>query len=110
MNYRPYSCLIFSACTIFLLAACSSSSNLQSVSEARIISAGSSFGQSLTAQNNGLSGISVLLAPALTPNSGSLLFHLLTSPQSNNDLAHARLPLSEITQAAYYKFAFPPQG
>ena len=109
MNCHLIAWLIFSSLIISLLSACSSASALLPVSDSRIISNGSSFGQSFTAQNTGLSGISVLLAPSESPDSGSLLFHLRVSPQSNNDLALARLPLSEITQEDYYKFDFLPQ-
>lgn len=101
--------LFFSSLIIFLLSACSSASALLPVGDSRIIRNGSSFGQSFTAQNTGLSGVSVLLAPSESISSGSLLFHLRVGPQSNDDLALGRLPISEITHKDYYKFDFPPQ-
>jgi hypothetical protein len=100
---------VFLLFIVFSLAACSASSMILPVSDSRIINHGSSFGQSFTAKNNGLSGVSVLLAPTETQSTGSLLFHLRTSPQSTDDLARARLQLSELTRQAYYKFDFPPQ-
>ncbi len=102
--------LLFSSSFVFLLSACSSASTLLPASDSRIIKNGSSFGQSFTAQNAGLSGVSVLLAPSESLSSGSLLFLLRTNPQSSDDLARARLPLSEIAHQDYYKFDFPPQN
>jgi hypothetical protein len=109
MKRQPFSWLLLSSFIIFL-SACSPNSALLPVSDSRIIKAGSSFGQSITAQNTGLSAVSVLLAPAGSPASGSLLFHLRANPQSKDDLARARLPLSAITQQTYYKFDFSPQS
>ena len=102
--------LLLSSLIIFLLPACSPNSALLPVDDSRIINNGSSIGQSFTAQNTGLSGVSVLLGPSGSHSSGSLLFLLRISPQSNEDLARARLPLSEITHQAYYRFDFPPQS
>jgi hypothetical protein len=109
MKHSPLYWLVFISLIVFLLAACTTSSMILPVSDTQIIDHGSSFGQSFTAQNNGLSGLSVLLAPIQAQNAGNLLFHLKTSPQSNDDLALARLPLSEVTHQAYYKIDFPPQ-
>jgi uncharacterized membrane protein len=110
MRHHLIGWLLLSSLIIFTLSACSTTSALLPVSDFQIINNGSSFGQSFTAQNTGLSGVSVLLAPADSLSSGSLLFHLRVSPQSNEDLALARLPLSEITHQTYYKFDFSPQN
>jgi hypothetical protein len=110
MKHSPLYLGVFLLFIVFSLAACSTGSTSLPVSDSRIINQGSSFGQSFTSQNNGLSGISVLLAPIQTQSAGSLLLHLRTSPQSTDDLVSARLPLSEITRQAYYKFDIPPQS
>jgi hypothetical protein len=94
---------------VFLLAACSPSPVTLPVNDSRVINNGSSFGQSFTAQYDGLSGVSVLLEPSANPTSGSLLFHLRTDPHSQDEIASAHLPLTEVTHKDYYKFDFPPQ-
>lgn len=101
--------IIFSILTS-TLSACSTSTALLPVNNSQILISGMSFGQSFTADHMGMSGISVMLAPSDSPGSGSLLFHLRSSPQSINDLALARLPLSEISHQNYYKFDFTPQS
>jgi hypothetical protein len=109
IKHQPRIWLIFLSSIAFFLIACSFDSAKIPVADSRIINSGSSFGQSFTAQNDGLSGISILLAPSLSSTSGSLVFHLRTNPLSKDDLATVRLPLSKITHQAYYKFDFPPQ-
>ena len=94
---------------VISLCACSRNSSILPVSDSRIISSGTSFGQSFTAQNNGLSAVSVLLAPVSASNSGSLTFHLRENSDNIQDIAVGRLPLSDITEQKYYKFDFAPQ-
>ena len=108
MKRQPIGWLLFSFVVTIFLVACAPTSTLPLTSDSRVISGGSSFGQTFTAQNDGLSGISVLLGPAPVSGSGSLLFHLQTDPQSANELARLSLPISEITHYGYYKFDFSP--
>ena len=51
-----------------------------------------------------------MLGPSESAGSGNLLFHLRSSPQSIDDIASDRLPVSEVTQQAYYEFTVPPQS
>jgi hypothetical protein len=105
---KPFRLIIFLFLVVFLLAACSPNSSLLSASNSQIINNESSFGQTFTARNNGLSSVSVLLGPSPYPSTGSLLFHLRTDPQSEDDIANARLSLSEVDHKAYYGFDFQP--
>lgn len=109
MKSRPYVWLLLTMMAVTLLGACSSSSSQSLSTDSRMITSGSSFGQSFTAQNDGLSGISVLLSPANPSNTGSLVFHLRTDSDSVEDIEAAHLPLSEITHNGYYLFDFPAQ-
>ena len=102
--------LIFSLLIVITLAGCSTSSTMLPTNNSLNVVSGSSFGQSFTAQNKGLSGVLILLAPSSDQSEGSLLFHLRASAGSADDIAVARLPISEITRQAYYKFDFPPQS
>ncbi len=107
---QPFRWLIILVLVVFILGACSPSPVTLPINDSRTINNGSSFGQSFTAQNDGLSGVSILLGPSSSQASGSLLFHLRTDPQSQDDIAVARLLLSEVTRKDYYKFDFPPQS
>lgn len=91
------------------LAACSPGTALLPSNDSRLLHPGSTFGQSFTARYNGLSGVSIFLAPSTPPGSGSLLFHLREISQPETDLVRARLPVSEITNQSYYMFDFSPQ-
>src|SRR5512143_177832 len=106
MKRLPFRWFIIPFFMVSALAACTTRTNLLPASDSQVINNGSSFGQTFTAQNRGLVGISVLLAPSNSPHEGSLMFHLRTSPQATDDIARARLPISEITRQAYYKFDF----
>jgi hypothetical protein len=106
---QPFSWLFILVLLVFVSAACSPSPVILPINDSRAINNGSSFGQSFTAQNDGLSGVSILLGPSSNQASGSLLFHLRTDSQSQDDIAVARLSLSEVTRKDYYKFDFPPQ-
>jgi hypothetical protein len=93
---------------VFLLVACSPSSTSPTASNTQIIENGSSFGQTFTARNDGLSGVSILLGPSPYPSTGSLLFYLRANPQSEENIANVRLPLSEVDHQGFYSFDFPP--
>lgn len=110
MKRRPVGWLYFSLAVTLLLVACSSTSTLPLTSDSRIISGGVSFGQTFTADNAGLSSVSILLAPTPETNSGSLVFHLRENPQSSNELAQVSLPISEVEHYGYYRFDFSPMG
>ena len=72
---------------------------------------GQQVGQTFTANFAGLSGVSVFINPQTSsPASGTLRFHLKSSPTASQDLAQAELPLSQVTGSAYYRFQFPPQA
>jgi hypothetical protein len=105
--YKPFRLFLLFLLELFLLTACSPGSTSSTASNSQIIENGSSFGQTFTARNNGLSGVSVLLGPAPSPPNGSLVFHLRTSPQSEENIASAVLPISEVDHQGYYKFDFP---
>jgi hypothetical protein len=90
------------------LAGCSPSSASIPAKNSQIINNGSSFGQTFTDRKDGLSGVSVLLGSSLYPSNGSLFFSLRTSPQSDENIATARLPISEVDHQGYYNFDFPP--
>jgi hypothetical protein len=106
---QPALWLIFSLCLTILLSACSTSSALLPTNNSQLIVAGSSIGQSFTAQNPGMGGISVLLGPSQVSGVGNLTFQLRGNTQSPEIIARATLPLSEITQQRYYRFDFPAQ-
>jgi hypothetical protein len=93
---------------VILLAGCSPSSASIPAKNSQIINNGSSFGQTFTDRKDGLSGVSVLLGSSLYPSNGSLFFSLRTSPQSDENIATARLPISEVDHQGYYNFDFPP--
>jgi hypothetical protein len=109
MKWQPTIWLILSFIFLILLSGCSTSSALLPINNSQIIMAGSSFGQSFTAQNPGMDGISVLLAPSQISSEGNLTFLLQESPISTEYIAKATLPLTEITQQNYYRFDFPAQ-
>jgi hypothetical protein len=110
MKRQPCRWLVLGCFVIFVLSACSTSNSSPPVDNSQIVADGMSFGQTFTAQNDGLSGISVLLGPVDTSAQGNLIFHLRTSPKSSQDIASAVLPTSEISRQAYYKFDFPIQS
>ena len=93
-----------------LMTSCSRSSSLLPINDSKKINSGTSFGQSFTALKGGLSAVSILLAPTSISNTGSLTFHLRENPQSQEDIAIGRLPLSEVTEQKYYRFDFIPQN
>jgi hypothetical protein len=109
MRHQPVLWLIYSFFLAISLSACSTSSGILPVNNSQTITAGESFGQSFTAQNPGLSGISVLLAPGQGSGDGNLSFQLKVDSQSDGHIAIATLPISEIRQQRYYRFDFPPQ-
>ena len=102
--------LLFIFWIAILLTSCSLSSSLLPINDSRIISSGTSFGQSFTALKGGLSAVSILLAPTSISNPGSLTFHLRENPQSQEDIVIGLLPLSEVTEQKYYRFDFIPQN
>ena len=108
MIRKPFRLIILVFLVVILLAACSPGSPSLTANNPLIINNGSSFGQTFTARNDGLSGVSVLLGPSPYPSTGSLLFHLRTDLQSEDNIANARLPLSDVDRQEYYKFDFPP--
>jgi hypothetical protein len=109
MKWQPALWLIFSLCLTILLSACSTSSALLPANNSQVISAGSSFGQSFTAQNPGLAGVAVMLAPSQVSGEGNLTFQLQGNTPSPEVIARATLPLSEISHQQYYRFDFPAQ-
>jgi hypothetical protein len=106
--FKPFRIILLISLVLFLLAACSPSSAAIIANNSQYIENGSSFGQTFTARNDGLSGVSVLLGPATDSPTGSLLFHLRTDPQSEENIASARLPISEVDHQGFYKFDFTP--
>jgi hypothetical protein len=106
--FKPFRLILLISLVLFLLAACSPSSAAIIANNSQYIENGSSFGQTFTARNDGLSGVSVLLGPAPDSPAGSLFFHLRTSPQSEENIASARLPIAEVDHQGFYKFDFPP--
>jgi hypothetical protein len=110
MRYQPIKWLIISLLAGILIAGCASRQASLPTDQSQVIRSGSSFGQTFTAVNSGLSGVSVFLAPVDDQSSGRLLFRLLDNSQATNDIARARLSISEITHQAYYNFDFPIQS
>ncbi len=108
MIRKPYRIISLLFLIVILLAACSPDSTLLTANNSQIIRHGSSFGQTFTAQNDGLSGVSVLLGPSPNPSRGSFVFHLKTNPQSEEDIASAYIPISGVDHKGYYQFNFPP--
>jgi hypothetical protein len=101
--------LIYIFLVVILLSACTRNSSLLPISDSRKISPDNSFGQSFTALYNGLSGVSVSIAPTSDTEAGSLTFHLRENSDYKEDIAVGRLPLADITEQKYYKFDFAPQ-
>lgn len=109
MKYQPFKWLIWLV-VLFCISSCTSRSSKIPINGTQVIDSGLSFGQSFTAQNRGLTSISIMLAPGGSSTEGSLLFHLRASPLATEDIATARLPIREITKQAYYRFDFPTQS
>src|SRR4030042_6699297 len=102
--------LLFSLLSTVFLAACSTRTAELPVKTSISINSGMSIGQTFTTNYEGLSRIFIMLGPSESAGSGNLLFHLRSSPQSIDDIASDRLPVSEVTQQAYYEFTVPPQS
>ena len=63
-------------------------------------------GQTFVARYDGLAGIDLLLEPE-QPSRATLTLHLKENPQSTEDIAVAKLPLDEVQEKGFYRFAFP---
>jgi hypothetical protein len=64
-------------------------------------------GQTFVARFDGLSGILISISPDQV-GGGEVILHLLSEPGADDDLAQVVLSLSQVTQAQYYRFDFPP--
>jgi hypothetical protein len=95
---------------LLLLAACAPQVKLeQPLATASVrLADGHSLGQSFSAYYAGLQGIALQLSPG-TAKSGQVTLHLRSSPQDQQDLASASLPVETIGAPGYYRFNFPTQ-
>ncbi len=68
-----------------------------------------SAGQTFVARQAGLTGIEIFLTP-LEAGTGELHLRLRADALTSADLTTTSLPLTSITTAGYYRFAFSPQS
>jgi hypothetical protein len=96
---------------LLLLAACAPQVKLeQPVTAANVTLAnGHNLGQTFTAYYAGLQGIALFLSPGTAQN-GQITLHLRSSPEAQQDLASASLPVQAINAPGYYRFNFNPQA
>jgi hypothetical protein len=111
---HPRKLLIFTRLAplmLLLLAACAPQVKLeQPVTAVNVKLAGEhSLGQTFTAYYAGLQGIALYLSPG-TAQSGQISLHLRSSPDAQQDLASASLPVPAIDSPGYYRFNFATQN
>jgi hypothetical protein len=96
---------------LLFLAACAPQVKLeQPIAATNLkLTGGHSLGQTFTAYYGGLQGIALYISPE-TAQSGQIVLHLRSSPQTQNDLASASLPVESIDAPGYYRFNFATQN
>jgi hypothetical protein len=72
-----------------------------------VLSEDRSIGQTLVARFDGLDGIAFHLRPE-EDGQGVIRFYLRRSPESQENLIEASLPLNKVGQSSFYRFSFPP--
>jgi hypothetical protein len=73
------------------------------------LTAGQTLGQTFVAREAGLSGVQIFFTPQ-TGGEGEIHFHLRADPQSTEDLATSRLPVTSVVAPGFYRFNFSPQA
>src|SRR6185436_6225031 len=95
-----------------LLVSCSAWIELDqptSTGPAASLTAAHTLGQTFVAQEAGLTGLQIFLAPQTNPQ-GEIQLHLRTNPQATEDLATSTLPVTTVTAPDFYRFNFSPQA
>ncbi|MBN1262615.1 MAG: hypothetical protein JXB35_18180 [Anaerolineae bacterium] len=96
--------------SLLLLAGCTSfvdQDQPQRAAEATVVlQAEFPVGQSFAARHARLNGVDIWLEPGSAD--GNMRLHLRSDSQSETDLALVILPLSQVTQPGFYRFAFAP--
>ena len=72
------------------------------------VTAEQTVGQTFVAQHGGLNGISVWAAVDGPVGDGVVALHLRADPAAQQDIALARLPLSQVSGPGFYEFSFSP--
>ena len=80
-----------------------------SQSELVVLDAANPVGQTFVARYDGLQAIQVYLSPGQAGD-GALVLRLQSEPGAEQDLAAVQMPLSQVTQARYYRFDFQPRS
>lgn len=107
---------LFTISLIFLILAISACSPIsrpeqQIQTDTILLKPGDTIGQTLVANFDGLTRVTLALAPTKqsAAPTGSLIFHIRHAPREDEDLATATLPISTIDEQRYYSFDIPTQ-
>jgi hypothetical protein len=108
---RRVGIVFLAAIALLLLTSCSDfvdQDQLRVSPEASVtLVPGHPLGQTFVARHAGLSGVEIWLEPG--PDSqGEVRLYLQANPGAADDLATARLPLSQVSNPGFYRFAFTP--